>query len=184
MRQILDAPSAFLPHIWANHARHFPNREAVVCGGTRWSWRRFNEAMNQVANGLLGLGVGQGDAVAVVMTNSAEMAAVLFGIVKSGACAVPISALLSPEQIAGMIADSDAQALFADANTRPLVEPVQSSLARIRRNGFFALGFEAQGWRGLADWMAPQRPRQGDQADTAGALLVRSRLIAPGILRM
>ena len=95
MRQILDAPSTFLPHVWANHARHFPHREAVVCGPARWTWRQFNEAMNRVANGLIGLGAGQGDKVAVVMSNSAEMAAVLYGIIKSGACAVPVSAMVS-----------------------------------------------------------------------------------------
>jgi acyl-CoA synthetase (AMP-forming)/AMP-acid ligase II len=156
MRQILDAPSAFLPHVWANHARHFPNREAVVCGTERWSWRQFNAAMNQVANGLLGLGAGQGDKVAVVMCNSAEMAAVLYGIIKSGACVVPVSALLSSEQILGMVEDSGAQVLFADAATRALIEPVMDRLARIRRNGFFAHGFEADGWRGLAGWMAEQ----------------------------
>ncbi|MGE0667597.1 MAG: class I adenylate-forming enzyme family protein [Sphingomonadales bacterium] len=156
MPQILDAPSAFLPHVWANHARHFPAREAVVCGDTRWSWRQFNEAMNRIANGLLALGVGQGDKVAVVMTNSAEMAAVLYGVIKAGACLVPVSALLSPAQVAGMIEDSGAQVLFADGNTRALIEPVMDRLAGIRRNGFFALAFEADGWRGLADWMAAQ----------------------------
>jgi acyl-CoA synthetase (AMP-forming)/AMP-acid ligase II len=167
MPQILDAPSAFLPHVWANHARHFPHREAVVCGDVRWSWRQFNEAMNRIANGLLDLGAGQGDKVAVVMTNSAEMAAVLYGVIKAGACVVPVSALLSPEQIAGMIEDSGAQVLFADANTRTLIEPVMDRLARIRRNGFFAHGFEADGWRGLVDWMEKQDIAEPDVAYAA-----------------
>ncbi len=162
MRQILDAPSAFLPHVWANHARHFPRREAVVCGDVRWSWRQFNEAMNRIANGLIGMGAGQGDKVAVVMTNSAEMAAVLYGIIKAGACVVPVSALLSPAQIAGMIEDSGAQVLFADANTQGLIEPVMNRLAGIRRNGFFAHGFAGQGWRSLADWMALQDAAEPD----------------------
>ena len=168
MPQILDAPSAFLPHVWANHARHFPDREAVVCADTLWTWRQFNEAMNRIANGLLGLGAGQGDKVAVVMTNSAETAAVLYGVIKAGACVVPISALLSPDQIAGMIADSGAQILFADAGTRALVEPVMDRLERIRRNGFFAHGFDAEGWRGLSAWMAAQDVAEPGVAYDAG----------------
>ncbi|MEN3974124.1 AMP-binding protein [Emcibacter sp. SYSU 3D8] len=167
MRQILDAPSAFLPHVWANHARHFPMREAIVCGPVRWTWRQFNETMNRVANGLLDLGAGQGDKVAVVMSNSAEMAAVLYGIIKSGACVVPVSAMLSSEQILGMIEDSGAQALFADAHTRPLIEPVMDRLQRIRRNGFFAHGFEADGWRGLAGWLALQDTAEPDAVYSA-----------------
>jgi long-chain acyl-CoA synthetase len=156
MRQILDAPGVFLPHVWASHARHFPHREAIVCGAARWSWRTFNDTMNRLANGLAALGVGQGDAVAVVMANSAEMAAVLFGGVKAGACVVPVSAMLSPEQIAVMIEDSGAQVLFADTATRALIEPVRGRLSRIRRNGFFGLGLDGEGWRDLTQWLAAQ----------------------------
>jgi acyl-CoA synthetase (AMP-forming)/AMP-acid ligase II len=81
---------------------------------------------------------------------------VLYGVIKSGACVVPVSALLSPDQIAGMIEDAGAQVLFADAGTRALIEPVRDRLQRVRRNGFFALGFEDEGWRGLLGWMAGQ----------------------------
>ncbi|MFN3231915.1 MAG: class I adenylate-forming enzyme family protein [Alphaproteobacteria bacterium] len=156
MAQLLDAPAVFLPHIWASHARHFPNRLAIVCGKQRLSWRQFNEDMNRIANGLNALGVGQGDKVAVLMTNSVDMPAVLYGIIKSGACVVPVSAMLSPEQITGMIDDSGSQVLFADAKTRELVEAARDQMFGIRRNGFFALGFEGDGWRGLKDWMAEQ----------------------------
>ncbi|MEN3950889.1 AMP-binding protein [Iodidimonas sp. SYSU 1G8] len=164
MRQILDAPSVFLPHIWASHARHFPNRDAIVCGDTRWSWRQFNETMNRVANGLASLGIGQGDKVAVIMSNAAETAAVLYGVLKSGACAVPVSALLSPEQILGMVEDAGAQVLFADALTHALIEPVRDRMARVRRNGFFAQGFAADGWRDLTDWLAKQDTVEPDVA--------------------
>jgi acyl-CoA synthetase (AMP-forming)/AMP-acid ligase II len=162
MPQILDAPSVMLPTVWANHARHFPRREAIVCEDVRWSWCEFNAAMNRVANGLAALGVGEGDQVAVLMGNSAEMAAVLFGIIKAGACVVPVSAMLSPEQMLALVSDSDAQVLFADAQTRPLVEAVRDRLQGIRLNGFFGHGFQADGWRGFADWLAAQSDAEPD----------------------
>ncbi|MBI1180201.1 MAG: AMP-binding protein [Alphaproteobacteria bacterium] len=156
MPQILDPPGVLLPHVWANHARHFPGREAVVCGDLRWTWRDFNDAMNRVANGLNALGVAEGDKVAVLMTNAAETTAVMFGAIKAGACVVPVSAMLSPGQVGTLMQDSGAQVLFADAQTRALAEAARPGMEGVRLNGFFAHGFEAAGWRGLADWMAAQ----------------------------
>ncbi len=157
MADLLDAPAVYLPHVWANHARHFPDREAIVCGDARLSWGDFNTDMNRIANGLNALGVGQGDKVAVVMSNSVDMPAVLYGIIKAGACVVPVSAMLSPEQILGMIDDSGSQVLFADAKTLDLVEPMRDRMFGIRRNGFFSLGIDAEGWRDLKSWMAEQQ---------------------------
>ncbi|MDA0339363.1 MAG: AMP-binding protein, partial [Proteobacteria bacterium] len=156
MTPVLDSPNVFLPHIWASHARHFPDRDAIVCGDNRVTWGEFNIAMNRVANGLNALGVGQGDKAAVLMTNSIEMMIVMYGIIKAGACVVPISALLSPDQVATMIDDSGSQVLFANTATLPLIKPIKDQVEGVRRNGFFALDFEAGGWRDLPEWIAGQ----------------------------
>ena len=152
----LDDSNAFLPDIWKGHARHFPNREAVVCGHSRVTWRDFNVGLNRVANGLTAMGVGRGDNVAVVMHNSIEILVVLYGTIKAGACVVPISALLAPDQILGLIEDSDASILFADSATKDLVVPIHDQMTTVRENGLFAFGFEADGWRNFAEWYRAQ----------------------------
>jgi len=152
----LDDPQLFIPDILASHAKWYPNKEAVICGARRATWAEFNAGITRVANGLLAMGIGRGDKVAIAMTNSVDMLEVMFGIVKAGACAVPLSSLLSPEAIATLIDDSDACAIFVSAPLDQLVRPGEAGLTKLRADGRFALGFEAPGWRALQPWAAGQ----------------------------
>ncbi|MFX5960984.1 hypothetical protein ABTE72_19800, partial [Acinetobacter baumannii] len=73
----------------------------------------------------------------------------MFGIVKAGACAVPLSSLLSPEAIATLIDDSDACAIFVAAPLDKLVLAGEAGLAKLRPDARFSHGFAAPGWRDL-----------------------------------
>jgi acyl-CoA synthetase (AMP-forming)/AMP-acid ligase II len=74
----------------------------------------------------------------------------MYGIVKAGACVVPLSALLSPEQLKGLIEDSGACALFVSAPYHSLIAPVKESLKGVKH--FVALGHEDGGWTVLEDF--------------------------------
>ncbi|MGG2362446.1 AMP-binding protein, partial [Salmonella enterica] len=88
----------------------------------------------------------------IAMANSVEMLEVMFGIVKAGACAVPLSSLLSPEAIATLIDDSDACAIFVAAPLDKLVLAGEAGLAKLRPDARFSHGFAAPGWRDLGGW--------------------------------
>jgi acyl-CoA synthetase (AMP-forming)/AMP-acid ligase II len=149
----LDDTQLYLPELWATHAEFYPHEEAVVAGERRVTWGELNRGFNRVANRLLEAGVGPGDNVAVVMTNSIEMLEIMYGITKARACVVPISALLTPEQIAGLVEDSEAVMVFASRSTQHLIEPVRGRLAGVRPDGWIAAGFDAEGWQPLASWL-------------------------------
>ena len=114
----LDDAQVFIPTQFERHALYCPDKEAVVCGPVRRNWRDFNANMNRVANALLADGIGRGDKVAVLMENSVEMLEVLFGVVKAGACVVPLSGMLTGEQLLTLLEDSDSLAIFATAEFR------------------------------------------------------------------
>jgi acyl-CoA synthetase (AMP-forming)/AMP-acid ligase II len=152
MRKLDDA-QVFLPTIWANHAEFYPGKTAVVCGEQRLTWQELNDSFNRVANSLLREGVSRGDKVAVVMTNSIEMLLIMFGISKAGACVVPISALLTPDQVAGLVDDSDARMVFVSESTRHLVDPVLTRLGKVESDKRISVGFEADGWRSYSAWL-------------------------------
>ncbi|MEE8306707.1 MAG: AMP-binding protein, partial [Gammaproteobacteria bacterium] len=156
MTMQIDDSQAFIPDVWRVHARHFPDKEAAVCGNQRITWREFNEGLNRVAHGLTSMNIGRDDKVAVVMSNSIDMLLVMFGIIKAGACVVPLSALLSPDQLRGLIEDSDATVLFASNSTRDLVLPIADQLANIPADRRFAFEFAAPGWVDLANWLNAQ----------------------------
>ncbi len=157
----LDDPQVFIPDLLANHARFQPGKEAVVCGDVRRRWGEFDRNINRVANALHEAGVSRGERVAVLMGNRVEMLEVLFGIVRAGACAVPLSGLLTGEQLAGLVADSGAVGVFATGDFRAKFEPVRAGLTALRSGLLVAVGSDrdsrdapAHPWQGLEDFVA------------------------------
>ena len=55
------------------------------------TWSVFNEKANRFANMLIGRGIKKGDKVAILMYNCLEWLPIYFGVLKSGAIAVPFN---------------------------------------------------------------------------------------------
>jgi long-chain acyl-CoA synthetase len=94
-------------------AAEWPNREAVVFGDLRMSYRALEQEACRVASGLSQAGIGRGDHVALACPNRPEFIAAYFGILKLGAVVVCVSALLRAREIAWQLDHSDAVALIA-----------------------------------------------------------------------
>lgn len=63
------------------------------------TWHVFNEKANRFANHLLGSGVQKGQKVAILMMNCLEWLPIYFGVLKSGAIAVPMNFRYSSDEI-------------------------------------------------------------------------------------
>ena len=63
------------------------------------TWNVFNEKANRFANMLLSRGVKKGDKVAILMYNCLEWLPIYFGVLKSGAVAVPFNFRYSADEI-------------------------------------------------------------------------------------
>lgn len=63
------------------------------------TWHVFNEKANRMANMLLSRGIKKGDKVAILMMNCLEWLPIYFGILKTGAIAVPFNFRYSSEEI-------------------------------------------------------------------------------------
>ncbi len=135
---MLDIPQNTLPDIWSHHARLAPNKRAIGCGEEWLTWGQFGAAMNRVANALIGLGVEKGDRVAFVMSNTIEHLTLLCGGMKAGACVVPISTLLAPEQIATLVNDSGAILLFTDSGFADVIAQIRGTLTSVRQGGIYS----------------------------------------------
>lgn len=55
------------------------------------TWRRFDESANRFANLLLARGIGKGNKVAILLTNCLEWLPIYFGVLRTGALAVPMN---------------------------------------------------------------------------------------------
>ena len=63
------------------------------------SWQVFNEKANRFANLLLSRGIKKGDKVGILLMNCLEWLPIYFGILKTGALAVPLNFRYSAEEI-------------------------------------------------------------------------------------
>ena len=63
------------------------------------TWSVFNEKANRVANMLMGRGIRKGDKVAILMYNCLEWLPIYFGVLKTGAIAVPFNFRYDAEEI-------------------------------------------------------------------------------------
>lgn len=142
----IDDAHVTLPDLWATHAEYAPDKDAVVCGTARRTWRDFDAGMNRVANALIQRGISKGSNVAVLMGTAVETLEVIFGIVKAGACVVPLSTLLTGDQLLHLIRDADCRAAFVSAELRDRVENGRGSVPTIGPDGWIAHGFTGADW--------------------------------------
>lgn len=101
-----------LPDMVRLHGKWYPDKAALIDEQKTLSWSDIDRHSNQVANGLLALGVNKGDSVAVLMSNCVEFAEIMFGIMKAGGVVVPLNVFVSEEGLQAMLNDSASKALF------------------------------------------------------------------------
>ena len=71
-----------------------------------WTYARLAEAANQLANGLIKMGVNRGDRVGVVLGQRPETVVAHMAIYSVGAVVLPLSALFGPEALETRLRDS------------------------------------------------------------------------------
>jgi fatty-acyl-CoA synthase len=101
-------------------AQRLPAKTAIVCGGTRWTYADFNALVSRLAAGLQGIGVAEGDKVAVLARNSHGFAALRFALARCGAVLVPINFMLKADEVAYILRHAGARILATDSGLSDL----------------------------------------------------------------
>jgi long-chain acyl-CoA synthetase len=84
-----------------------------VSGDRRIAGAEVAERARRIAGGLQALGVGPGDCVAILMRNDPAFLEATYGTMLLGAYAVPVNWHFKPEEIAYVLRDCGAKAVFA-----------------------------------------------------------------------
>jgi acyl-CoA synthetase (AMP-forming)/AMP-acid ligase II len=108
-----DVAFGTIPRMVRASADRFGERDAVVDGALRWSFRDVEHEMQRVAAALLADGVTPGDRVALWAPNSAAWITTALGILATGAWLVPINTRFRGGEAAAILAHTDARLLFA-----------------------------------------------------------------------
>ncbi len=112
-------------------AHKFPKRIALISEGERKTFQEFNDRVNQLANGLLRLGLKKGDKVAVLLFNSIPLVEVFFASAKTGGVFMPANFRFSPEEVFYVLDHSDARFLVYGEEFSNLVERIRPRLSKV-----------------------------------------------------
>ncbi|HEY1014962.1 MAG TPA: long-chain fatty acid--CoA ligase [Herpetosiphonaceae bacterium] len=115
-----DATTLNLASLIEDHARKRPDRLALIYNDMTFTYGQLNAMANMVANGLVALGIGPGDHVALSMPNLPYFPVAYYGILKAGAVVVTLNVMFKPREIAYHLQDCDAKALICFEGTPEL----------------------------------------------------------------
>ncbi len=101
-----------MPALLAELAARFPEREALVGNGQRFTFRSLRDEVRTIARGLAALGVRKGDKVAILMGNRPEWVVADFAICSLGAVMVGVNTWASARELEYILAHSDASVLI------------------------------------------------------------------------
>jgi amino acid adenylation domain-containing protein len=121
-----------LQQLLAEAAARQPQRPAVASEGCLLTYQELDRLSNKVARALLRLGVTPGDRVAVLTPKSAAAAIGVYGVLKAGACYVPLDSKAPVERLSYVAADSGAAVIVADDVTMPQAAALAERVPRLR----------------------------------------------------
>lgn len=129
-------------------ARQRGDKDAMRFNGTHMSYAQLNDRASQVANGLRGWGIGKGDRVAVLDKNDPSFFEIWCGAMKIGAVVVPVNWRLAPPEIAYVVNDARARALFVGGPFGETLAKVRAGLGTVEH----LVGIHDAGPDGYAAW--------------------------------
>ena len=122
----------------ARNARIYPDESALIelkpsqKIRREITWRVFDERANRVANALAARGVGKGDKVLHLMLNSINWLEAYFGIIRTGAWAVPLNFRFTSGDIKYCADIAEAKVMILGQEFAERVEAIRPQLPTIK----------------------------------------------------
>lgn len=131
-----------------------PEKLAVVSGDTYLTYQQFNERINQLANGLIELGIRKGDRVNTLLLNTNEILETLFACAKIGAIFVPINFRLSTEEVEYIIRNSSGSLFIYDHRLVQVADAIDNRIEHLHY--IVQVGVEHESHLNYEQWLADQ----------------------------
>ena len=144
-----------------------PGREALVFGAERWTYGELDRFSARVAALLWKDGLGQGDVVALLVSNRPEFLGLAWAAQRSGLYYLPIPTKLTSAEVRYILEDSGASALIASSDLGALGAAASEGLD-IRRYGLDENGDFPLLSAALGDHSPPPVIEGGDMLYTSG----------------
>ena len=124
---------ADLGMIVARSAQRYGSKPALVAGGRTLTYQALHELCDQVAGSLRGLGVRPGDRVSLYSPNRWEWVVAYHAALRAGAVVNPINVMLTPEEVAFVLNDCGAAAIFTAGEKAEVIAGLTRDVPTLRQ---------------------------------------------------
>lgn len=133
------------PLDFARRARRlYADREALVDGGQRFTYRQFFERCDRWSSALQKLGVQKGDRVALISPNTHSHLEAYYALPQIGAVTVPINFRLTADDFAYILRHSGARVVCVHEDYLDAVDRIRDQVPDVQQ--FVALEGNKEGW--------------------------------------
>ncbi len=138
------------------NAKHDAHKLALKDHARSFTYADTNRRVNQLAHGLMGLGLAKGDKLAVFMDNCIELVELFLATAKTGIIIVPINFRLVGREVEYILNNADAKALTVQAHLADVIDPIRKNLHQIPEQNYLIAGGESDGYREYERFIAGQ----------------------------
>jgi len=129
----IDPTMSLIHHFLERSATRFPDKTALVHGDARATYNEINNQANNLALHLIENGLTPGGRVALLMENCLEYVISYYGILKTGAVAVPLNSDLKTEGLESILAELEAKCVISSSRFEKLLQAADLAACGIQR---------------------------------------------------
>ena len=129
----IDSAMTLIHHFLERSATRFPDKTALIHGDVRATYSEINNRANNLALNLIENGLTPGDRVVLLMENCLEYVVSYYGILKTGAVAVPLNSDLKTEGLRAILAELEAKCVISSSRFEKLLQAADLAACGIQR---------------------------------------------------
>ncbi len=119
-------------YLLANSAAKFPLKESLVCDQGRLTFDMLEKRVAHLTGAMSASGLKRGERVALLFYNSSFFVETYFAAIRAGLVATPVNFRFVGEEIAYILNDSGASALFHGAEFSSVIEDIRQKCPALR----------------------------------------------------
>ena len=136
-----------IQHWLKKHAFYRPNHPAVIFEDKRLSYKQLYEEVNRLCNAFIAAGIGKGDKVATLLSNSLELWETYWACAAIGAVAVPLSPSLRGDGLYNLLDNADTKLVITSQNLTEHLDVIRKKLKNIPPQNFWVIDTEEDGYQ-------------------------------------
>ena len=156
--------------IFRVHAAGHPDRVAFKFDGRSFTYAEIDSRIDRLATGLRRRGFRKGDAAVLMLKNRPECIEIGAAMSRIGGAGVAVSWRSTPAELAYVVSNSGARAIFFDVEMWPIVETAHAQCSKVAADALFSVGGTIADKTTTDELMA--QAADGELSEQEGAVII------------